>query len=191
MRNELSIDVWNLPKWSTVLNVADNVGAAIIVYAAMEVADIGRHGHRRENWPSARADVARFFDQERTKVDGGESMDIWRIETLDLRIRAFRSRYSYASRINYVEGLCHLINGEQTSAPMVVLFDPCNGIADGGAKKKRICAWVPSNFRRLGKSFAQKTYSLYFNGPIAQTSHTAAVPLVDRGNFGFCTYLHS
>ena len=135
MRHELCLDNRNEPKWSVTLEMAAKVNARAIVYAAMFLGDVGEHGNELDPWVQKRGQpilpgVKKFFADERQFFRKGEAKNLWRIANLDDRIRLIKDEYNWHQQTQYVDRVLATVNQTRIDRlPVVVLLDPCNGIA--------------------------------------------------------------
>jgi hypothetical protein len=139
MRHELCLDNRNEPKWSATLNSANRIDACAIVYAAMYVPDVGGDGDQCAPW-QGQAEympilpvVQQFFAGERLRAGHEDGRrNLWRIAHLDPRITCVTDTYSSNGQSDYIQKILSLIGGVRTDTQrLVVLLDPCNGVADG------------------------------------------------------------
>lgn len=137
MQHRLCLDNRNEPKWSVGLKAADNIGASAVIYAAMFVLDQQRYGDERDPWINRHGQheilpkVQEFFVQERQLFRDGNPKDLWRITHLDPRIRPVQVAYHWDQQDEYVRAVLTAVNEYRLGRhPIVVLLDPCNGIAE-------------------------------------------------------------
>jgi hypothetical protein len=123
MRLELALDFRNEGKHTVSLDRADAIKARAIVYVAMLIPNIGRHGKLVRPWPGARPDVAMFYATERA----AQRKDLSRLSQLDPRYKLFLMPYSAATRRPYWRALAEFMADLQ--GPRLFLVDPCNGVA--------------------------------------------------------------
>jgi hypothetical protein len=150
MQHRLCLDNRNEPKWSVGLEAADSIGASTVIYAAMFVPDRQWYGDELDPWTKRPGQheilvrVQEFFVQERQLVRGGNPKDIWRIAHLDPRIRPIQVAYHWDHQDEYVRLVLAAVNEHRLGQqPVVVLLDPCNGIAEvrhrkAGTRRLRI-----------------------------------------------------
>jgi hypothetical protein len=133
MRHELSIDNRNEPKWSVTINAANRANASAVIYAAMFFQDVGEHGNETNPWPHAQQvleDVQKFFSAERRLCEGGQERNLWCITNLDPRIMPVKKPYLWDRQEDYVKSVLDAANRNRIAGRnLVVLLDPCNGIA--------------------------------------------------------------